>query len=140
MDCAGLLPVLDALLVVATCPERERDQDDHEHERDLQTEATPGVVSVGLVRVDVGAYRSRRPRSSSRAQSGHADGCSDPFCEGLDAPGRPELSFECWEQWSAESHDWSDERDEDDVTPTEDDITDLAVEQVVAAWESRGEI
>lgn len=46
MDCAGLLPVLDALLVVATCPERERDQDDHEHERDLQTEATPSTKII----------------------------------------------------------------------------------------------
>lgn len=62
----------------------------------------------------------------------HAEGCEDPFCEGLDAPGCPELSFECWRIWSAEEHDWSDER--------EDDMVDLSVEQVVAAWESRSEI
>jgi hypothetical protein len=30
----------------------------------------------------------------------HAEGCDNPECEGFDAPGRPLLSFACWERWA----------------------------------------
>jgi prepilin-type processing-associated H-X9-DG protein len=43
--------------------------------------------------------------AGTRVESGeepvaHADGCTNPECEGFDAPGRPLLSFECWGEWS----------------------------------------
>ncbi|MFC7007955.1 SWIM zinc finger family protein [Halalkalicoccus salilacus] len=100
-------------------------------EPEIEVDAVEQAVRERVVMTDGGHGRE------------HADGCTDARCEGLDAPGRPELSFECWGVWSAESHDWTDDDDAgdaDDVTPDEDDMTDLAVEQVVTTFEARGQI
>lgn len=63
----------------------------------------------------------------------HVEKCDDPACEGLQADGRPVLSFPCWSEWSSESHDWTDARRtlnvDQDTTPDEEDVEAIAVEQ-----------
>lgn len=132
----------DGLPVHCTCPAEKRFPTPCKHR--LAVSINEPVIMAAEASDDerAGAESEPVPIADGGSIHGreHADGCTDPHCEGLDggADGRPELSFECWEVWSAESHDWSDERGDADTTPTADDATDLSVEQVVAMHESRG--
>lgn len=141
-DYTYAVVVNDGLPVHCTCPAEKRYPTPCKHR--LAVALNEPVMAAAEATDDEREHAESKPVPI--ADGGHvhgrehADGCTNPHCGGLDVPGRPELSFECWEVWSAESHDWSDERGNADVTPDEDNMTDLAVKQIVAMFEAQGEI